>query len=134
MLSIEAYSNPTPPATDGTGNIRSSYEYNPRMVKAGSDPTRRYQKVSDVKVRDIFMTDYLECPAGSGPPKGVPFNPQTWANWPSRGVVVAYTDTSVSFVVSQDGFTLATQNLITDESTLSAQLYDILWNCYQNPQ
>jgi len=34
----------------------------------------------------------------------------------------------------EDGYTLATKNLITDLTTLSAQLYDILWNCYKDAQ
>ena len=134
-LSWEQYANPVFISTDGSGNVRSSYEFNPRMVSAtGGNYLRRYQKTSDPRVRDVFITDYMECPAGSGPPKGVPFTPQYWAHWPSKGVMVCYTDGSASFVFSQAGFTLATKNLVTDESALSAMLYDILWNCYQNAQ
>jgi prepilin-type N-terminal cleavage/methylation domain-containing protein len=138
QLSMDAYASPIFISTDGSGNVRASYEFNPRMANAaaGTDAgnTRRYQKPSDVKVRDVFITDYLECPAnnGAGPPKGVPFDVQHWAHWPAKGVMCCYTDGSASYAYTPDAFTLATKNLITVESTLSATLYDILWNGYQN--
>jgi prepilin-type N-terminal cleavage/methylation domain-containing protein len=134
QLSWEQYANPTFISTDSSGNVRSSYEFNPRMVNAGANNLRRYQKTSDPKVRDVFMTDFMECPAGSGPPKGVPFDPQHWPHWPAKGLMVCYTDGSASLVVSQNGFLLATKYLITDESATSAQLYDILWNDYRDAQ
>jgi prepilin-type N-terminal cleavage/methylation domain-containing protein len=138
-LSWEAYANPAFISTDNGasgGNVRSSYEFNPRMVNAaaGTDAgnTRRYQKTSDSKVRDVFMTDYLEGPAGGGTTKGVPFDSQHWAHWPSKGVMACYTDGSAGFTFSADAFYVATVNLITDESSTSAKLYDILWNCYRD--
>jgi len=132
-LSWEAYANPVFFSTDGSGNVRSSYEFNPRMVNAnGGNYLRRYQKTSDPRVRDVFMTDYMEDPAGLGPPAGVPFTAQYWAHWPAEGVMVCYTEGSASFAHTPDAFILATQHLVTGESSLSAQLYEILWNNYQN--
>ena len=136
-LSWEAYSTPTFISTDSSGNVRASYEFNPRMVDANNgNNLRRYQKTSDPKMRDVFITDYIECPYnnGAGPPKGVPFTPQYWAHWPAKGLLICYTDGSASLVFSQNGFILATKNLFTDDSALSAQLYDILWNYYRDAQ
>ena len=133
-LSMEAYANPVFISTDGSGNVRSSYEYNPRLRNAGNgDNNRKYQKTSDPRMRDVFMTDYLEGP-GSSANKGIPFDAQHWAHWPSRGVMACYTDGSAGFTFSADAFYVATKNLYTDESSISLQLYNILWNCYQNAQ
>ncbi|MDE3067938.1 MAG: prepilin-type N-terminal cleavage/methylation domain-containing protein [Verrucomicrobiota bacterium] len=135
-LTWEEYSYPPQapfPATDlsATGNnIRSSYMFNPRMVDAAkANNLRRYQKTSDVRTRDVLMTDYLENPSANGNSvPGVPFSPKWWAHFPSEGLNTCFTDGSVVFAHSQPGFVLATQNLITDESTRSYQLYDIIWN------
>ena len=133
ILSWEQYANPTFISTDSSGNVRGSYEFNPRMVNAaGGNNLRRYQKTSDPRERDVFITDYIECPAGAGPPKGVPFDIDHWANYPSKGLIVSFTDGSASFAYTPDAFTLATKNLITVESSLSAQLYDMLWNDYRD--
>ena len=135
LLSWEQYANPIFFSTDSSGNVRSSYEFNPRRANtAGGNYLRRYQKTSDPKVRDVFITDFMEAPNGLGPPTGVPFTPQYWAHWPAEGLLICYTDGSASLVFSQNGFTLATKNLVTGESALSAQLYDILWNDYRDAQ
>ena len=129
-LCWEAYSNPQFISTDGSGNVRSSYMFNPRVNNAPTDRLRKYQKTSDVKQRDVFLTDYLD--AGSG--KGVPFiaintaGTEGWAHWPSKSTMILFTDGSVNFVFSVEGFHLATVNLITDESDTSSILYNSLWN------
>jgi prepilin-type N-terminal cleavage/methylation domain-containing protein len=119
------------PATDlsATGNnIRSSIMFNPRMVDAATgNNLRKYGKTTDVKQRDVLMTDYLENPTGAATP-GVPFTPVWWAHYPSKGLNTCFMDGSVVFAHSQSGFILATKNLITDESARSYQLYDIIWN------
>jgi prepilin-type N-terminal cleavage/methylation domain-containing protein len=133
-LSWQAYSYPVFISTDGSGNVRSSYEFNPRMVNAaGGNYLRRYQKSSDPKVRDVFMTDYLQNPSGDMTP-GIPFLPQYWAHWPAKGVMACYTDGSASFAYNPVAFILATKNLISDETVESAMQYDLLWNYYQNAQ
>ncbi|HZT23593.1 MAG TPA: prepilin-type N-terminal cleavage/methylation domain-containing protein [Verrucomicrobiae bacterium] len=123
------------PSTDTANgyNIRSSYLFNPRMVNPSAGGTtgtlRKYQKTSDVKQRDVLMTDYLENPSPNGDSvPGVPFSPAWWAHFPSKGLNTCYTDGSVVFSHSVPGFTLATQQLITDESTRSYYLYDQIWN------
>jgi hypothetical protein len=133
-LSWQAYANPVFISTDGSGNVRSSYEYNPRMVSAtGGNYLRRYQKTSDPRVRDVFMTDYQQNPSASGDTTpGIPFLARYWAHWPSEGVMACYTDGSASFAYTPNAYILATQHLISDETATSAQLYEILWNNYQN--
>ena len=133
-LSWEQYANPVFISTDGSGNVRSSYEFNPRMVSAtGGNYLRRYQKTSDPRVRDVFMTDYQQNPSASGDTTpGIPFLARYWAHWPSEGVMACYTDGSASFAYTPNAYILATQHLISDETATSAQLYEILWNNYQN--
>jgi prepilin-type N-terminal cleavage/methylation domain-containing protein len=135
-LSWQAYANPVFISTDGSGNVRSSYEYNPRMVSAtGGNYLRRYQKTSDPRVRDVFMTDYQQNPSASGDTTpGIPFLARYWAHWPSEGVMACYTDGSASFAYTPNAYILATQNLISDETAKSAAQYDILWNNYQIAQ
>jgi hypothetical protein len=137
VLTWEEYSKPPQypfPSTDtlNGNNIRSSIMFNPRMVDAaGGNNLRKYQKTSNANQRDILMTDYLSnesTTAGENPTPGVPFDPQHWAHFPSKGLNTTFTDGSVVFAHSAPGFTLATKNLITDESTKSYQLYDIVWN------
>lgn len=129
-LSWEAYANPQFISTDGSGNVRSTYMFNPRVHNAPTDQLRKYQKTSDVKQRDVFMTDYLD--AGGG--KGIPFiaintaGTVGWAHWPSKATMILFTDGSISFVYSPEGFHLATVNLITDETATSSTLYNSLWN------
>ena len=138
-LSWQAYSYPVFISTDGSGNVRSSYEYNPRMVNGSLTGTpnylRRYQKSSDPKVRDVFMTDYQQNPSANGDmTPGIPFLPQYWAHWPAEGVMACYTDGSASFAYNPVAFILATKYLVSDETATSAAQYDMLWNYYQNAQ
>ncbi len=135
-LSWQAYANPTFISTDGSGNVRSSYEFNPRMVNGSLTGTanylRRYQKTSDPMARDVFMTDYQQNPSANGDTTaGIPFLAQYWAHWPSKGVMACYTEGSAGYAYTPNAFILATQNLISDETAKSAAQYDILWNNYQ---
>ena len=126
-LSVENYSTPSFMSTDGGGIVRSTYLYNPRQMNAaaGNDTgnKRAYEKASQPRRRDIFMTDYIENPTGAGTP-GIPFNSQNWAHWPAKGWTVMFTDGSVVFTKNADAFTWATTQLITDESTKSHTDYD----------
>jgi hypothetical protein len=58
----------------------------------------------------------------------MPFTSQYFAHYPYKGWDVLFTDGSASKVYSSDAFILATKNLITDETTKSRQLYDIVFN------
>jgi prepilin-type N-terminal cleavage/methylation domain-containing protein len=141
LLSPDEYSNPRFMSTDSVNgyNVRSTYMFNPREVDAnpakygGSfSNLRKYQRSSDVKQRDVFITDYLQNPNGNSP-KGVQFNSQNWAHWPSKGMMTGYTDGSVIFASTDpQTFTDITVYLITDESTQSAQQYDTIFNAYKN--
>jgi len=138
-LSWQAYSYPVFISTDGSGNVRSSYDFNPRRVNGSLTGTanylRRYQKSSDPKVRDVFMTDYQQNPSANGDmTPGIPFLPQYWAHWPAEGVMACYTDGSASFAYNPVAFILATKYLVSDETATSAAQYDMLWNYYQNAQ
>jgi len=138
-LSWQAYANPIFISTDGSGNVRSSYEFNPRMVNGTLTGTannlRRYQKTSDPMARDVFMTDYQQNPSANGDTTpGIPFLAQYWAHWPSKGVMACYTEGSACYAYTPNAYILATQNLISDETAKSAAQYDILWNNYQIAQ
>lgn len=137
LLSWERYSDPefmsTDNSGDGTGNVRSSYMFNPRVVSAtygGGNYLRRYQKASQASQRDVLITDYLENPSGSSSP-GVPFNRQNWAHYPSKGLMSCFTDGSVAFVNSPQAFKLATQILITDQSSQSLYFYYTIFDYYK---
>ena len=112
-LGIAAYQTNGGIACDSSTSIRIPYMFNPRCVNAGTltsvttattDPVRRYNKTSDVKQMDVFVLDYIDAGNGnSGGPdssggSGVPFNANDWAQWPSRGIEVAFTDGSVRYI------------------------------------
>lgn len=134
-LTWESYADPKFMSTDDSGNVRSSYMFNPRMVDAtkygdadDSYKTRRYQRSSDAKHRDVFITDYLST---SG--TGVPFNSANWAHWPSKGLMTCYTDGSAKFARITDAtiFNGITTGLITTESAKSALQYNTILNYLQ---
>jgi prepilin-type N-terminal cleavage/methylation domain-containing protein len=139
FLSSEAYSDPVFMSTDSSGNVRSTYMFNPRVIH--TDPTdlskcnrnRKYQKTTDHKTLDVFILDYLENPTGATTP-GIPFDAQSWAHWPSKGLMTCFTDGSARFVFEKNAFLLATINLITDESAKSVNYYNMLFDKYQNAQ
>lgn len=119
-----AYSNPRFLSTGADGIARDTYMYNPRITSAtptSNNNLRRYQKTTDVKARDIFITDYLDNPNTTA---GVAFNAQEWAHWPGKGLVTGYTDGSVKFVLFPPvWFNAITQSLITDETAPSLYIY-----------
>jgi prepilin-type N-terminal cleavage/methylation domain-containing protein len=127
-MSANAYTTPTFLSTDGSGNVRSSYLYNPREVNASAGQNQRaYQKTSTTPGHKFFAMDYVENATG-GNPAGMPFNGASFPHWPSKGWVVLFTDGSAHFVYSPGGFTLVTQHLITAETVQAATLYDTLFN------
>jgi prepilin-type N-terminal cleavage/methylation domain-containing protein len=136
LLSWQQYTDPKFMSTDGSGNVRSSYMFNPRVVSAtqgGGNYLRKYQKTSEITTRDVFMTDYLENPsAGGDAVPGVPFNRKYWAHYPSKGLMCSFTDGSVSFVNSPQAFHVATTYLTTDESPMSLYFYYTIFDYYKN--
>jgi prepilin-type N-terminal cleavage/methylation domain-containing protein len=123
-LSIEGYSTPTYMSTDGGGNVRSTVLFNPRMVDANNDKiARKYQKTSDARQRGLFAMDYVQSNS-----KGFIPSASTMPHYPGKGCNIIFTDGSVKFVYSPNSYTLATKNLVTDETQLSHQLYDIMFN------
>jgi len=128
-LSIDAYSNPVYMSTDGGGIVRSTVLFNPRMVDANNDKiARKYQKTSDARQRGLFAMDYVE--QGTNTPSGKGFipGPGTMPHYPGKGWNVIFTDGSVTFIYSPNAYTLATKNLVTDETKTSHQLYDMMFN------
>ncbi len=91
-------------STHFNSSIRSSYIFNPRMSPTTGGSQRKYQKVTDVKVRDVLALDWLSSantanPDGTPSGKlGAPFDAQHWTHWPSRGLSTAFTDGSAQFV------------------------------------
>jgi prepilin-type N-terminal cleavage/methylation domain-containing protein len=109
------------------GLVRSSYLYNPRMVDATNGNTlRAYQKVSQSPGHKLFTMDYLENPNGSGPP-GMPFNLNYFSHYPAKGWSILFTDGAARFIHSQAAFTLATTQLVTDESSTTYRLYNAVF-------
>jgi prepilin-type N-terminal cleavage/methylation domain-containing protein len=138
LLSIDGYSDPQFMSTDGGGNVRSTYMFNPRVKQ--TDPrelakcnlNRKYQKTTDTRVWDVFILDYLQNPTGGKTP-GIPFDAQSWAHWPSKGLMTCFNDGSAGFVYSKDAFNLARNALVTiQDDPWSYYLYDMLFNLYQN--
>jgi prepilin-type N-terminal cleavage/methylation domain-containing protein len=98
-------------ACDSTSSIRIPYMFNPRMIDSKtmgpvtlstSNPIRRYNKTSDVRLLDIFGMDYIDAGTGGTGPDGgsgvgVAFNENEWAQYPSQGIEVMLTDGSVRF-------------------------------------
>ena len=143
VVGIDEYSVPSymstcgpasPDPTINPGLVRSSYLYNPRMVDpTNSNTLRAYQKVSQAAGHKLFAMDYLENPNGSGPP-GMPFTPLYFSHYPGKGFTVLFTDGAVSFIHSQRAFTLATKQLITDESPTTYTLYNAIFDYLEAAQ
>ena len=134
-LSLDQYSVPGPLSSDGPaspspvaggGLTRSTILFNPRVVDAASYNTlRAYQKVSTAAGHKFFGMDYLEA-QGTG---GMPFNPDYFAHYPSKGWVVLFTDGSVKFCKSSSAFTLVTSAAFTTaETTASCTAYNSVFN------
>jgi prepilin-type N-terminal cleavage/methylation domain-containing protein len=113
-LEISYYQTNNGIRTDGSSSIRIPYMYNPRCVNyktatpvtlSTTVPVRKYNKTSDVHQLDVFIMDYIDAGNGSansgpdptGTTTGVPFNEQDWAQYPSKGIEVAFTDGSVKY-------------------------------------
>lgn len=135
-LSIYQYSNPNFMSTDGPsspiqqnpgGITRSTILFNPRQVAATNavDVNRAYQKASNTPGHKLFAMDYLEA-SDTG---GMPFTPESFGHYPSKGWVVLFTDGSVKYSVSQAAFALATSpSFMTTETAATYQQYNAIFD------
>jgi type II secretory pathway pseudopilin PulG len=95
-LAPDRYSTPSFMSTDGGGDCRSSYMFNPWVINPGVNNLRLIQKTSQAGVRKIFIMDYLS----AGNP------PNLNAHYRFRGWNLAFSDGSVSFAKSPQAVAL----------------------------
>ena len=103
--------------TDGSGAVRSSYLFNPRIV----DPTnniiaRRYPKTSDLPPHKLYAVDDIEF-QGSG-------------HFRERGWNVLFTDGSVQFSQNVQAYNLI-QTFVSTETTQAYEEADQIFNCLE---
>ena len=113
--------------TDASGNVRSSYAFNPRTV----DPTngvnlRLYQKTGDLPPHKLFTADYFGESLGIGDAT----NPNPPSHFRERGWNVLFTDGSVQFSQNIQAYN-AIQTFIVDESRISHEEADFIFNCLE---
>jgi len=143
ILSADYYQFPATP-TPGTfmsvhinSSIRSSYMFNPRMDSGYTQ--RRYQRITDVKVLDVFCIDYIATDVASGLTgttinPGIPADAIHWAHFPSIGMSTLFTDGSARFVnLAYNPTYLAAieKNFDSNSGSWAAQ-YNGLFNDIQN--
>jgi hypothetical protein len=138
-------------SSDLTPCVRSPYSFNPRLKSAGlggegpQNTQRKYQKTSDARQLDVLITDYMDASTattadGTSTTTGVAFNVQNWAQWPSKGIEVAFTDGSVKYcnlnvaspIAGLTWMQLIIGNLDGGEDTASYQEYDQIFTVCQN--
>ena len=89
-LSADRYSTPNFLSTDGGGECRSSYMFNPWVINPGVNNLRQIEKVSQAGKRKIFLMDYLSAGA----------QPNLNAHARFKGYSIGFSDASASFVKS----------------------------------
>jgi prepilin-type N-terminal cleavage/methylation domain-containing protein len=114
-LSAEQYSSPSFMSTDGSGNCRSSYMFNPWVINPGANNRRLIEKQSQAGLRKIFIMDYLS----AGNP------PNLNAHYRFRGWNLAFSDASVSFAKSPQAVALVASGQPTLDS-VNQQFTNIL--------
>jgi prepilin-type N-terminal cleavage/methylation domain-containing protein len=116
--------------TDPSGYVRYSYLFNPRMFYVnpnlasgtGDNIARRYQKTSDLEPHKLFAVDYIEAVPGPG------MSVSLIGHYRERGWNVLFTDGSVQFSQSKNGFKAITQILVSTETHTSYFWYDTIFN------
>ncbi|HEU5069015.1 MAG TPA: prepilin-type N-terminal cleavage/methylation domain-containing protein [Verrucomicrobiae bacterium] len=103
-----------------TGDVRSSYFYNPRTINAGNlpggvDTHRRYQKESQIEPHKLFAVDVIQ---------GQTF----WAHYADRGFNVLFTDGAASWAKADPQVTQ--WNL--DGSYQTARVLDTIFDHLEN--
>jgi prepilin-type N-terminal cleavage/methylation domain-containing protein len=101
LLGIAQYSNPRFLSSDGSGEIRSGYMFNPWMRNPTSstgvgDNLRLMQKTSDIRQRKILVLDYL----------GSEMTEAEMAHFKAGGWTLGYSDGSVAFSRSKEAMRL----------------------------
>jgi len=91
--------------TDGGGNVRSSYYFNPRTIDPTGNLHRLYQKTGDLPPHKLFAADFFYLGAA-------------YFHFRERGWNVLFTDGSVQFSQNVQAYNLI-QTFIVDESQLS---------------
>jgi prepilin-type N-terminal cleavage/methylation domain-containing protein len=135
LLSLDQYSVPSPLSSDGPsspvsqspgGLCRSTIAFNPRVVDATNYNTlRAYQKTSQAGGHKLFGVDFLEAQTSGG----MPFTPDFFAHYPSKGWVVLFTDGAAQFTKSTAAFNLVTSSsFTTTESATSCGQYNAVFN------
>jgi prepilin-type N-terminal cleavage/methylation domain-containing protein len=110
-----SYYSPLMTTDPVTGDVRSSYLYNPRTINAGNQPGpvdthRRYQKDSQIQPHKLFAVDVIQ---------GRSF----WAHYSDRGFNVLFTDGAVNWAKNAQ---VTTWNL--DGSYQSALILDRMFD------
>jgi type II secretory pathway pseudopilin PulG len=108
---------------DGSGFVRSSYFYNPRLLNpAVNDPIRRYQTTSQLEPHRLFAVDSFINLSGTG------ISTASIQHARDHGWNVLLTDGSVQFsrlTQSNNSFyNLITQDLTSGENIQSSEEYD----------
>jgi len=99
--------------SDASGNVRSSYHYNPRVADPNGANLRRFQRTSDLEPRKLFAVDYL----GEG----------NMAHFSERGWNVIFTDGSVCFSTSELVYQLIQQGWPANYNNVQLEyLFDLL--------
>jgi prepilin-type N-terminal cleavage/methylation domain-containing protein len=139
-LSYVAYSTPSFMSTDGSGTVRGTTLYNPRIYDATNSSgapgyianARAFPQTSSTWSgpgsggNHLFFTDYL----GDGPSA---FTQGAFAHYPGKGFDCLFMDGSVKYVQSTPAFTfIASGQLLTDESTASHEMYNQIFNWLEN--
>src|SRR6266496_4685238 len=114
-LAPERYSTPGFMSTDGGGECRSSYMFNPWISLPGN--ARLFQKGSQASPHKIFIMDYL-----SGDNAG---KPNLFAHARSKGWTLAFTDGSAAFSRSKQAYDLVLAGQPANDTNMS-QLTNIL--------
>jgi len=115
-VAIERYSTPTFMSTDGGGDARSSYMFNPWIDPVGKPPSvpadlRLFEKASQLLKHKIFLMDYL-----SGMNKD---QPNLFAHSRSKGWNIVFTDGAAAFSKSKQAYDLVLAGKPTNDTNMS---------------
>jgi prepilin-type N-terminal cleavage/methylation domain-containing protein len=140
MPDINSYSTPSFLSPDGSGQVYSSYLYNPRVVNAAGyqagnskDPaTLRLMPKQSRAQHKLFMMDYVQTPDLATP---VAFNASSFAHYPSKGFCVLFGDGAARFISSKPAMSIVLSGAFTTVQTLqSCMLYDLLFDSLESSE